>query len=324
MSFFDECYQSRANLTNKPGNWKEFWHSELQVIKSVPKSAVLEKKIGTDYKVKNQFHLKYNSVNNYQLSLQLVAASSVRKKLPTIIIFPDYVEKFSILKSILDLGFLVCLAQMRGHRESLTTINANGEVQELKSYGYFSDKIENPNQYYMRNLLLDGYQTIETLSEEPIVDSERIGVWGRGIGAAMALFVARFSAHVSSQVIESPSFCDLDNLHKSKEKFAKEIYTVIEKRGGSHEQSIKQNFRYFDGNFFAENLQTPSAFIANLDSKEISPKQTFILFNQIQGEKEMHIFTEDDPDGLEEQNKKTHQIVQEYFERTLGHSNKSP
>ena len=323
MSLFDECYQAQINLTHKPSNWKEFWYSELQVIKSISKSTIIKKKLTTNFKAKNQFRLEYNSINNYQLSVQLITTSSPKKKLPTIVIFPDYVEKFSILKSVLDLGFLICLLQMRGHKKSLTTINADGVMQEHKSYGYFCNNIENPNQYYMRDILLDAYQTIEILSKEPIVDSKRIGVWGRGIGATMALFVAKFSNHISSQIIESPSFCDLDNLYKSKEKYAEEIYTVIKKKDQIAEANIKRNMSYFDGSFFSENLHTPSAFITHLGSKQIPSKQAFALFNQIQGEKEIHIFTDDNPDLFEENKKKTHKIVQKYFGRTLGYANES-
>ena len=317
MSIFDQCYQTRADFTNKPKNWKEFWYSELQIVQSIPNSIVLKKKSTMNFKIKNQLNLQYHSVNNYQLSIQLLTTSSIRGKLPTIVIFPDYVEKFPILKSILDLGFLVCLMQMRGHKKPIKTINEKGEMQDRKSYGYFANNIDNPNNYYMRDLLLDGYKTIEVLSEEPVVDSERIGVWGRGIGATMALFVSKFSNRISSQIIESPSFCGWENLHKSNEKYAKEIHSVLKKKSQSYQKRLQQNISYFDGIFFAENLETPSAFITNVADKKVSPEQSFALFHAIKGKKEIHVFTEDTPDSFKEQNKRTYAIVQKYFTQTL-------
>ncbi len=317
MSFFDQCYQARANLINKPSDWKNFWYTEIQKVKSIPKSLIIKKKSTIKFKIKNQLTLQYNSVNNYRLSAQLFTSSSLRRKSPIVIIFPDYLEKFVISKNILNLGFLFCLVQIRGHNIPLTTLNQNGQVKERKSYGYFAENMESLYDYYMKQLLLDAYKTIEMLAEEPIVDTKRIGVWGRGIGATMALFTSKFSNHISSQLIESPSFCHTETLHKSHEHYAVEINTKLKRQSSSYQKKIKNNFKYFDGIFFAENLQVPSTFITNLNNKKKLPEQTFSIFHEIKSEKEIHIFTEDTPKLAEEQNKKIHNIAKNHFDQTL-------
>ena len=318
MSLFDDCYQTRVNLEDKPRDWKEFWHQEILKAKSLPKDITIRKKMPVKAKIKNQIDLEYSSVDNYRLTTHLFATTPLpRRDVPVIIIFPDYIQKFAISKKFLRSGLLVCLLQMRGHKTPLISMNEDGRMEEKKSYGYFAKNLDHPNIYYMKYLLLDAYQTVQVLLNQPNVDTKRIGVWGKGIGAVMALFVSKFSDHISSQVIESPGFCHLDTLHQSGAPYAEEINYLLKKVNKSNRKKLKENARYFDGAFFAEKLTVPSAFVTNLNEKKLPPEQTFSLFNGVTGDKEIHIFTETAPKSRAQQEQQTQNIVYNYFSRAF-------
>ena len=318
MSLFDRCYQTRVNLEDKPRDWKEFWHQEILKVKSLPKDITVKKKMSIETKIKDQVDLEYSSVDNYRLTAHLFAAKSLpNRNVPVIIIFPDYIQKFTISKKFLRSGILVCLLQMRGHKIPLISINDDGRREEKKSYGYFAKNLDYPGIYYMKYLLLDAYQTVQVLLNQPNLDAKRIGVWGKGIGAAMALFVSKFSDHISSQVIESPGFCHLDTLKQSGAPYAEEINYLLKKVNKSSRKKLEANARYFDGAFFAEKLTVPSAFVTNLNEKKLPPEQVFSLFNGVRGDKEIHIFTETARESRIKQDQQIQNIVYNYFSRAF-------
>ena len=144
----------------------------------------------------------------------------------------------------------------------------------------------------------------------------KLGIWGKGMGAIMGLFTAKFTDKIVSQVLQYPSFCYIDIISKSNSLYANEIKRVLKNKTPREKEKIKANLAYFDGLYLAENLATPSVLISDLENRAALPEQAFSIFNHLQGEKEMHLFAETGLSEIE-QERKVGNTVRKYFEKTL-------
>ena len=138
MSLFDQCYQLKVDLSQRPDRWLEFWENEIDRLKQVPKKVKVKKTLSVK-RLNYHSTLEYQSIEGYDLSIQVLSSSFIKKQQPTIIIFPDYVEKISISKTLIESGFTIGVLKLRGHEKPPIAIRQDGELLEKESYGYFAE-----------------------------------------------------------------------------------------------------------------------------------------------------------------------------------------
>ncbi len=319
MATFDECFATLPALSEKPRDLDSYWKKQITKLKKVPLDVEAKRKVSKRILTETQMFLSFQSIGRVQLTAQLMAPKKFRKKPPVVIIFPDYHEKDPpIINALTQAGIAQVVLNLRGHdRLNQPVINENGEEEEIKSLGYFSENLVDKDEFYLRNLFLDAFRTLEVTRLRREIDASRIGVWGRGVGAAMALFVTKYMQRTGSLLLEHPSFAHLaltQNLSKS--RYAQEINQFI-KTHRKQSTKVKENLRYFDGLYFSPAVKAPTAMIMNLKNSLAVPQGGFAMFHHIPAEKEMHLFTSDDEKTLREQAKKTVTTSSEFFKKSL-------
>ena len=316
MSFFDECYQTKLNKDHMPYAWHTFWKSQIEELASVPFDLQIKKKTSLKNITQNHGTVLYNSSGGYRIHARYIAPIS-RKKVPLIVIFPDYLEIPTIYKSFFNKGFAQFVVQLRGHEVPLQNVDAQGNLTPKESYGYFAENLEDKEEYYMKKLYLDAYRTIEIISQITKFDQKRIAIWGKGIGAAMTLFAAKFTKKSKCQIIQYPSFCYLPLLSKCKSAYAKEINSKINQIRKMRNNIFSKTLNYFDASFFAEDIGISSAVFADIKNKGTLPQAVFSIFHELKGEKEMHLIAENNLDEETEQEKQSLKAVIDFLAHRL-------
>jgi len=318
MATFDECFANLPKLADQPKDWEAYWTRQLAKLKKVPSDVQSRRKVSKKLLTENHLFLTYQSAGKERLSAELLAPKKFRKKPPVVIVFPDYHEEAKLMPSLALSGIAQFVIKLRGHERLLEEPVADEETPEKEqSFGYFAENLLQKENYYLNNLFLDAYRTFEVVRQRHEIDSNRVGIWGRGTGAAMAIFVSKFMSRTASLFLEHPSFAHLDlTQNLSKSKYAQEINRFVR---GHRKQSpqIKNNLRYFDSLFFSPHIKAPTAMVVNLKNVNSVPQGSFAVFHHIPAEKEMHLFTTDDEKSLRAESGLIAKTSSEFFRKQL-------
>ena len=314
MASFDECFANLPKLTDRPKDWDAYWKKQLTKLKKVPLEVESKRKVSKKLLTENHLMISFQSAGKERLTGQLLAPKKFRKKPPVVIIFPDYHEEAIAVPGLAQAGIAQFVIKLRGHEKlaEQKAIVEEGEEKE-RSLGFFAENLLEKDNYYLNSLFLDAYRSFEVVRQRREVDSTRIGIWGRGTGAAMAIFASKFMNRTASLFLEHPSFAHLElTQNLSKSKYAQEINQFVK---GHRKQSpqIKSNLRYFDSLFFSPHIRAPTAMVVNLKNTQSVPQGSFAVFHHIPGDKEMHLFTTSDEKSLKVETKVIGQTSSDFF-----------
>jgi cephalosporin-C deacetylase len=122
------------------------------------------------------------------------------------------------------------------------------------------------------------------------IDCNKVGIYGKGFGAAAGFFTAVFSSRVGGIVMDSPLFCNLPlSQNTSQSNVAREINDIINVQRTKKNQ-IKKNLTYLDLINFSRSIICPTLFITGLSDMISPPECVMGLFNNIQSEKTIEIY----------------------------------
>ena len=315
MSFFDECFRTYALLTEKPKKWKSFWEREIENLKKIPFDITKKEKTHSNTET---IVIEYSSAGRIRIKANLVLPPK-KQKPPVIVLFHDYFSENRIYQSLTSAGFAQLSIRMRGHENfnRLQKEESATEETKSKSFGYFSENLLYPDNYYMKNLYLDAYRTLEVLRLQKNIDSSNIGIWGTGIGAAMGVFAACFMKRCSALFLENPGFSLLSlTQNLSKSEYSREINAFIRSKQANR-NIIKENLNLLDSMYFADDLNIPVYMALNLENKENAPQGGFALFHRVPSDKEMFIFSDIENNSLADTQKIIIENAKEFFNKNL-------
>lgn len=309
MSLFDDCFQTYPHWNECPGDWASFWKSSLTKLKRVPQElrSEVDKSL---FFGENVVKLTFQGFDKYQLHATLYLPKRIRAKPPVVVVFPDYIASEKLYPGFLEERYAVLVPQLRGHDIEHKVLEKNNS-EGLRGFGYFAENLREKENYYMKSLYLDAYRLIEVLRLNEHVDKSRIYFYGKGTGAAMALFVETFMPRAQAIALDCPSFINLPvTQNLSKAEYALEINSYIRKNPSRH-NSIKKELGYFDALYFSNKIKPPLLMTLNLEDHENNPRGAFSLFHGLKGEKAMEIYP-DTADYHESEKKKISKIVTFY------------
>lgn len=296
MSFFDECYRTFADSLDRPKDFDQYWTSRIKQISRIPLEVHSEKKMSRKILKESKITIHFQSSERVQVRADLIAPRKMRGKPPVVVLFPDYMEEPAFFPLLQDLGLAQVVLHYRGQDEFFQKRKQMSEEEKEKapeSLGFFRENLDEKDNFYMGHLYLDAYRLLEVIRLQKNLDSSRIGIWGRGIGSALALFVTRYMNRTSFLILESPSFCHLEvSQNKSKALYAKEINTYIRSQRKSRSK-IKENLKYFDSLFFTDRIFSETVSIAPFQKTNYVPQSAFALFHAIPAEKTMVVYTKE-------------------------------
>lgn len=285
---FDRYFYNLPELNREP-DFLKFWEKSIADIRKIPLEPEVNessKKSTTKFKA---YDVSYNGFLKTRIRGVLYVPKKKEKQRAIIHVhdYNRYPEK-GIVRHLNDRAAHLILI-LRGH----DIIENRTEEDEKHSLGFIVENIIDIDTYYARSVYLDIFRSVDFLRLIPFLDCNKIGIYGKGFGAAAAFFAAVYAGRIGAIVMDSPLFCDLPlSQNISSSDTAKEINDIINIQKGKKNQ-IKRNLSYFDIINFSHDLKIPTLFVAGLKD-EISPSECVIgLFNHIQSEKTIEIYPDD-------------------------------
>lgn len=284
---FDHYFMNLPKTDAEP-DFDRFWEKSIAEIRKIPiEPEVHENTKKTTAKFK-AFDISYNGFLKARIK-GILYAPKKKSKVRVIIHLHDYnsfIDK-SIVRH-LDESVAHLFLIIRGHE-----IVENRSPEEERPLGYMIENIIDLDTYYARSVYLDVYRSIDFLRLISFVDCNKVGISGKGFGAAAGFFTAVSSNRVGAIVMDSPLFCNLTlSQNMSQSDAAREINDIINVQKGKKHQ-IKKNLSYFDINNFAERLTCPAMFVSGLNDTIAPPECVFGIFNRLQCSKVIEVYPDD-------------------------------
>ena len=209
---FDDCYQALPEL-KLPRNLDRFWQDAILGLKRLPvepqQKLVLKKSFGKE----SLSDIAFQSVGPAIIRGQLFVPRR-RGKAPVVIHFPDYEEKASFPVAVKDYsrtltekGIALLSVELRESAALAAARAARQRQSAASGRGNAANAVEGPpppivqmgvdpmeDSYIVRSLL-DGLRAVDFIRPQKGIDSARIGLLGRGLGAAIASFLAALRTH---------------------------------------------------------------------------------------------------------------------------------
>ena len=291
MTNFDEFFQTSADTSAIPHHYDQFWKNSINNLKQFPLNLKITQRKNKLFNKYNEFDLAFDGVDKYPLGASLYIPLKGNVQPPLIIRFPDYMQEENFSPELYEQGYAQLILELRGHREAIA-LAAQGEENQKTSYGYFSENLMDTGKYYMQKLFLDSVRCFDAVRLIKEVDKNRVSVWGKGIGAAMAVFLQHQFPRISSIILEELTFVYLElTQNVSKAAYAEEINDYI-KKNRIMKKKIKENLAYFDVIFLASKINIPLLMFINIENRNVAPQGGFALFHRVPENKDMVIFTD--------------------------------
>jgi cephalosporin-C deacetylase len=287
---FDKYFWNLPQLS-KESDFDRFWEKSISDIKKIPiEPDIIEnsKKFTSKFKA---YNISYNGFLKARVKGVLYVPKK-HDKSRVIIHLHDYnrYPDKSLAKVLSDKTAHLFLI-MRGH--DIIENRTEEELAQDRPLGFIVENIIDMETYYARSVYLDVYRSIDFLRLVNFIDCSKIGIYGKGFGAAAGFFTAVYSSRIGAIVMDSPLFCNLPlSQNISQSDTSREINDIINVQKAKKNQ-IKKNLTYFDIINFSHSISCPALFISGLKDTISPPECVMGLFNNVQGDKTIEIY----PDG---------------------------
>ncbi len=285
---FDRYFYNLPQLSREQ-DFQSFWDKSITEIRKIPLEPEVNESSKKSTAKFKAFDVSYNGFLKTRIRGILYVPKKKEKQRVIIHVhdYNRYPEK-GIVRHLSDNTAHLILI-LRGH----DIIENRAPEEEIHSLGFIVENIIDISTYYVRSVYLDVFRSVDFLRLINSLDCNRIGIYGKGFGAAAAFFTAVYTGRISAIVMDSPGFCDLPlSQNISQSDTSKEINDIINVQKGKKHQ-IKRNLTYFDIINFSHDLKAPALFVTGLKD-EISPAECVLgLFNHIQCEKTIEIYPDD-------------------------------
>lgn len=315
-----------------PRGLDKFWQDAILGLKRLPvephQKLVLKKSFGKE----SLSDISFQSIGPATIHGQLFVPRR-RGKTPVVVHFPDYDERASFpgavkdySRSLTEKGIALLSVALRSGPDSTPTVKAvpggrattrtnstrpagsrgsGGNTAELDIPvpPLISMGIDPMEKSYLVTCYLDALRAVDFLRLQKGVDSSRIGLLGRGLGSAMAAFVAAMRPEsVVAMSLERLSPAWMQRwLDDSRGPVAEQVRELLRQKSGSRTK-WKKNLDLVDPLNWAPSYRIPVLVSAGLEDLVHPPLPVFGFFNHLQTEKSMQFFTdeEQDPTGKKE------------------------
>jgi cephalosporin-C deacetylase len=286
---FDRFFLHLPPLT-KEEDFSTFWNYSISELKGIPLESAIEKN-NTQSEKFDIYNASFSGYKKYRIKGELYLPKAHEQKSKIIILIHDYNLPVKINIDLLDKDLAYFVLLLRGHD---FPVNSPVNKEEPKTLGFMTDNLLDKDSFYLKQIYLDALRSIDFLRLNKNLDCKEIGIIGKGLGAAAAVFAASQSSRITSLVLDSPSFCYLELFQNfSKSDAANEINSFI-LNNKSQKIVIKKNLSYFDAINHLQKIIIPVLACIGLRDVISPPECAFALFNHLKCDKTAEIFPEDD------------------------------
>jgi len=265
-----------------------FWKGSISELRKIPMEPSFTP-INSPRSPFNRFEVTFRGMFRSTLTGSLLVPAG-RRKARAVIIIHDYNRPDPYAGYPLDEKAAYFFLRLRGHGET------SGALTE-KSPGYLVDSITDIYGYYMRGVYLDAYRAIDVLRLNDRLDCGAMGLMGKGMGAAAALFAAANTGRPTALVLDTPSFAHLgesQNISTSEATAEINEYLSLQR---ARKRFVKKNLSYFDAINFADRITGPTLATVGFKDTESPPQCVFALFNHLKCDKTIEVYPDDGNDA---------------------------
>jgi|GEM_PF-221368 len=291
---FDPYYQNFPEIS-RDTNFDNFWNKSIGEIKKISIEPEIKRNKKKDSSKFEAYDVSYNGFLKTRMYGVLYKPKK-KEKTKAIIHIHDYNSNFDkgIVKTLTtDVShFLIIL---RGHSSLYLTVeNGDENSSVMSSPGYMVENIVDLETYYVKSIYLDILKSIDMLRLIKFLDCSKIGIIGKGLGAAAAFFTASYSERIGALACDSPQLCDLPMTQNiSTGEITKEINDIVSIQK-KRKDIIKKNLSYFDLINFSDKINCPAYFVTGLNDSIAPSECTMGLFNILKTEKTIEVYPEGD------------------------------
>src|SRR3990172_6377008 len=276
---------------DKKNDFDRFWEKAIAQIKKIPLEAELKKNNKRTSPEFVSYDVSYRGFSKTTILVELLIPNK-RPKPKTIIHIHDYNNIQWYPPHVFTNSPAHFLITVRGHHE-IISMQEQEPAEERRSPGYMTENILDKDAYYVKAVFLDVYRSIDMLRLTQDLNCSAIGIIGKGLGAAAAIFAAAYSDRVAAVVLDTPSFCHLSQSQNiSTSEATGEINDFIDSVKNKKKQ-IKDNLTYFDALNFSDKIHCPVLATVGFKDTLSPPECVFALFNHLLCEKAIEVYPEE-------------------------------
>ena len=280
-----DTYFSQLPALDREKDFISFWDKSLRELRDIPMEASLvpgKKKLKPGFKT---FEVGFKGFNRSRITGKLLVPERVEKP-RVVLVIHDYNRPDFYMKYDLDESLAYFFLDIKGH----DILKFEQAEEERTTPGYMKDNILDIESYYVREVYLDAYRSIDMLRLRNFLDCSSMGVIGKGFGAAMALFAAYHSGRIKAIFLDTPSFAYLPvSQNISTNDAAAEINDFIEKHKTKNKQ-VKKNLTFFDALNFSDGITCPCMVSTGFRDTLSPARCVFALFNRLLCDKTIEVY----------------------------------
>lgn len=200
-------------VSNKPNDFESFWEKRIQIADSIKLEYSLNK-IEFLNKDANYYELTFKSIDGELIYAKYICPNN-SKKSPIVLEFHDYKEAskgWHNLTRYIGIGYSILAMDCRGQGgKTNDSYKSKGPTVLGHLIQGIDDSIE--NLYYCK-VYLDGYVLSRIAKDLSNTDNEKLITFGKGQGAAIGAFVARFNKNVKKCSMQYPYLSDFRRVYE--------------------------------------------------------------------------------------------------------------
>lgn len=287
LSSFDRYFLNLPPFDRQP-DFETFWKEVIYESKQSPLKPEMNQNRQRSTHRFTSHELYYAGEKKTLIKAELLIPKNTHSPKPIIHIH-DYNRSFEFDPKHLSTSSAYLFIKLRGH----DIISRKKDSEEEDTPGYMVENILDKNSYYLKSVYIDIFKAIDSLRLISGIDCSKIGIIGKGLGAAPAGFTAAFSSRVAAVFFDTPAFSYLEKSQNISESDATiEINTYISEHK-TRKKLIKQNLSYFDLMNFADMIKCPVMTTVGFKDIISPPECVFALFNHLLCEKTIQVYPEE-------------------------------
>ncbi|MBE7437897.1 MAG: acetylxylan esterase [Spirochaetales bacterium] len=294
---FDECFSAFPEL-KIPADYQAFWEKAEDSLSGQP--------LDIQQKLNLKKSLGWESLSDVSFSgagnLRLQGSLSVprRRGLPPVVIsFHDYHATPEIDREYTDQGLAHLAVQLRYHHRTPQEDQDVLSIPLFQRYGLAETQSSFPYQCF-----LDGLRAVDYLTTLKNLAHDRIGIVGRGFGAAIGAFVA-WRRPIRALALEQMGFAAFPLwLKDASVDYSNELRFLLS-RNAPQKARARKNLEYLDVLHLVPDLRTPTLSVIHMHDALNPPRPAFGFFNRLQCEKTMELFMDEKPPTFKEVRRKS-------------------
>ena len=254
----------------KPDDFDIFWGELLERSDKIPLNASLTLDSMRSTEQVEVFEVHYDSLNSLRVFGWYCLPRLRPRPLPARVFYPGYISEPTLPKAHAEQGYATFGAAPRGKLRSNRQFNPGYP-------GLLTHNLVDRQSYAYQGFYLDAIRVIDFLTEQPEVDSERIGIQGSSQGGALTLVAAALRPQVKAASVGAPYLTGVvDAIDLTRTYPYEEINDYLRLHPQNRDAMVK-TWNYYDCINFADRIQCPIIVYIGLQDDVCPPETTYPL-----------------------------------------------